>query len=126
MEVMTYSIIYELLDEIEQMLVGRLAPVEEERLLGTAEVRAIFRVPRLGAVAGCYVMEGVIPRDAKARIVRDGIVVYDGRVASLRRFKDDVAEVAAGYECGVGLDRFRDVKEGDVIETYRVDEVAAL
>ena len=125
-EVMTYSIIYELLDEIEQMLVGRLAPVEEERLLGTAEVRAIFRVPRLGAVAGCYVMEGVIPRDAKARIVRDGIVVYDGRVASLRRFKDDVAEVAAGYECGVGLDRFRDVKEGDVIETYRVDEVAAL
>ena len=124
-EVMTYSIIYELLDEIEQMLVGRLAPVEEERVLGTAEVRAIFRVPRLGAVAGCYVMEGVIPRDAKARLVRDGIVVYDGRVASLRRFKDDVGEVAAGYECGVGLDRFRDVKEGDIIETYRIDEVAA-
>ena len=124
-EVMTYSIIYELLDEIEQMLVGRLAPVQEERVLGAAEVRAIFRVPRLGAVAGCYVMEGVIPRDAKARVVRDGIVIYDGRVASLRRFKDDVGEVAAGYECGIGLDRFRDVKDGDVIETYRVDEVAA-
>ena len=76
-------------------------------------------------MAGCYVMEGVIPRDAKARLVRDGIVVYDGRVASLRRFKDDVGEVAAGYECGVGLDRFRDVKEGDIIETYRIDEVAA-
>lgn len=125
-EVMTYSIIYELLDEIEQMLVGRLAPVEEETVLGTAEVRAIFRVPRLGAVAGCYVTEGVIPRDARARLVRDGVVVYDGKVVSLRRFKDDVREVASGYECGVGLERFRDVKEGDIIETYRVDEVAAL
>ena len=125
-EVLTYSIIYELLDEIEQMLVGRLAPVEEERILGSAEVRAIFRVPRLGAVAGCYVTEGVIPRDARARLVRDGVVVYDGRVISLRRFKDDVNEVAAGYECGVGLERFRDVKEGDIIETYRIDEVAAL
>ena len=125
-EVLTYSIIYELLDEIEQMLVGRLAPVEEERLLGSAEVRAVFRVPRLGAVAGCYVTEGVVPRDAKARLIRNGVVVYDGRVASLRRFKDDVNEVAAGYECGVGLERFRDVKEGDIIETYRIDEVAAL
>ncbi len=123
-EVLTYSIIYELLDEIEQMLVGRLAPVEEELILGTAEVRAIFRVPRLGAVAGCYVSEGTIPRGARARLVRDGIVVYDGRVASLRRFKEDVGEVSAGYECGVGLERFRDVKEGDLIETYRIDEVA--
>ena len=125
-EVLTYSIIYELLDEIEQMLVGRLAPMEEERVLGSAEVRAIFRVPRLGAVAGCYVTEGVIPRDAKARLVRNGVVIYDGRVVSLRRFKDDVGEVAAGYECGVGLERFRDIKEGDIIETYRIDEVAAL
>ncbi|MDE0168629.1 MAG: translation initiation factor IF-2 [bacterium] len=125
-EVMTYSIIYELLDEIEQMLVGRLAPVEEETVLGTAEVRATFRVPRLGAVAGCYVTEGIIPRDARARLVRDGVVVYDGKVISLRRFKDDVSEVASGYECGVGLERFRDVKEGDIIETYRIDEVAAL
>ena len=124
-EVMTYSIIYELLDDMEQMLVGRLAPLQEELVLGTADVRAIFRVPRLGAVAGSYVTEGVIPRDSKVRVVRDGIVVYDGRVVSLRRFKDDVAEVAAGYECGIGLDRFRDVKEGDIIETYRVDDVAA-
>ncbi|MCY4370218.1 MAG: translation initiation factor IF-2 [bacterium] len=124
-EVMTYSIIYELLDEIEQLLVGRLAPVEEEHVLGTAEVRAIFRVPRLGAVAGCYVVEGVIPRGAQARILRDGIVVYDGHVASLRRFQDDVPEVVAGFECGVGLERFRDIKQGDIIETYRIDEVAA-
>ena len=124
-EVLTYSIIYELLDEMEQMLVGRLAPTREETLVGVAEVRAIFRVPRLGAVAGCYVTEGNIVRDAKARVVRGGSVVYDGRVASLRRFKEDVREVVAGYECGVGLERFRDVKEGDVIETYRIDEIAA-
>ena len=124
-EVLTYSIIYELLDEMEQMLVGRLAPTREETLVGVAQVRATFRVPRLGSVAGCYVTEGTIVREAKARVVRGGSVIYDGRVASLRRFKDDVREVAAGYECGVGLERFRDVKEGDVIETYRVDEIAA-
>lgn len=124
-EVLTYSIIYELLDEMEQMLVGRLAPTREESLVGVAEVRATFRVPRLGAVAGCYVTEGNIKRESRARVVRGGSVVYDGRVASLRRFKEDVREVLAGYECGIGLDRFRDVKEGDVIETYRVDEIAA-
>ncbi|MDE0351950.1 MAG: translation initiation factor IF-2 [bacterium] len=124
-EVLTYSIIYELLDDMEQMLVGRLAPTREETLVGVAQVRAIFRVPRLGAVAGCYVTEGNIARDARARVVRGGSVVYDGRVASLRRFKEDVREVVAGYECGVGLERFRDVKEGDVIETYRIDEIAA-
>jgi translation initiation factor IF-2 len=124
-EVLTYSIIYELLDEMEQMLVGRLAPTREETLVGVAQVRATFRVPRLGSVAGCYVTEGTIVREAKARVVRGGSVIYDGRVSSLRRFKDDVREVAAGYECGIGLDRFRDVKEGDIIETYRVDEIAA-
>ncbi|WP_420613580.1 translation initiation factor IF-2 [Candidatus Spongiisocius sp.] len=124
-EVLTYSIIYELLDEMEQMLVGRLAPTREETLVGVAQVRATFRVPRLGSVAGCYVTEGTIVREAKARVVRGGSVIYDGRVASLRRFKDDVREVAAGYECGIGLERFRDVKDGDVIETYRVDEIAA-
>ena len=124
-EVLTYSIIYELLDDMEQMLVGRLAPTREETLVGVAQVRAIFRVPRLGAVAGCYVTEGSIVRDARARVVRGGSVVYDGRVASLRRFKDDVREVAAGFECGIGLERFRDVKEDDVIETYRIDEIAA-
>ena len=124
-EMRTYAIIYELLDEIEQMLVGRLAPDQIEKILGNAEVRAIFRVPRLGAIAGSMVTDGTIPRNSKARIVRDGVVIYDGRIASLRRFKDDVSEVAAGFECGIGLERFRDVKEGDVIEAYRVDEIAA-
>ena len=124
-EMRTYSIIYELLDEIEQMLVGRLAPEEVELVLGNAEVRAIFRVPRLGAIAGSFVTEGAISRHSRARIVRDGIVIYDGRIASLRRFKDDVSEVAAGFECGIGLERFKDVKEGDLIEAYRLDEIAA-
>ncbi len=125
-EVLTYSIIYELLDEIEQMLVGQLAPTREEKLVGVAEVRAIFRISRVGAVAGCHITEGLIQRDSKARLVRAGSVIYQGRIASLRRFKDDVPEVAAGFECGIGLEKFRDVKVDDVIEAYRVDEIAAV
>jgi translation initiation factor IF-2 len=117
-------VIYEMLDDIEQMLVGRLAPEEIEQILGAAEVRAVFRVPRAGNVAGSYVTEGEIVRGAKARLLREGIVVYDGEIESLRRFKDDVRRVAAGYECGIGLERFNDVKEGDVIEAYALKEVA--
>jgi len=123
-EIRTYRVIYELLDEIEQMLVGRLAPEEIEQVLGSAEVRAVFKVPRAGNIAGSYVTEGEIVRGAKARLLREGIVVYDGTIDSLRRFKEDVRQVAAGYECGIGLDRFSDVKEGDVIEAYVLKEVA--
>jgi translation initiation factor IF-2 len=123
-EIRTYAIIYELLEEIEQMLVGRLAPEEVEQILGAAEVRAVFRAPRLGQVAGSYVTEGQIVRGSKARLIRQGVVIYDGSIASLRRFKDDVREVAAGYECGIGLTNFSDVKEDDVIEAYQVEEVA--
>jgi translation initiation factor IF-2 len=123
-EVRTYRVIYELLEEVEQMLLGRLAPEQIEELLGVAEVRATFRSPRFGLVAGCYVTEGEIQRGAKIRLVRDGIVVYDGTVASLRRFKDDVQSVATGFECGIGLERFRDIKEGDNLESYLVREVA--
>ena len=123
-EVRTYRIIYELLDEIEQMLVGQLAPEEVEDLLGVAEVRATFRAPRLGMIAGSYVTEGEMSRGARVRLVRDGVVVYDGRVASLRRFKDDARSVAAGFECGIGLENFRDIKEGDVLESYQLREVA--
>jgi translation initiation factor IF-2 len=112
------------LEEVEQMLLGRLAPEQIEELLGVAEVRATFRSPRFGLVAGCYVTEGEIQRGAKIRLVRDGIVVYDGTVASLRRFKDDVQSVATGFECGIGLERFRDIKEGDNLESYLVREVA--
>ena len=124
-EIRTYSIIYELLDDLKRLLSGRIAPEEVEQVLGSAEVRAVFRVPRLGPVAGCYVTEGTITRDSPVRLLRDGVVIYDGKAGSLKRFKDDVAEVAAGFECGIGLERFRDIKEGDVIEAYRVDEIAA-
>lgn len=123
-EIRTYRVIYELLDEIEQMLVGRLAPDEVEAVLGAAEVRAMFKVPRAGTVAGCYVTEGDILRNARARLVRQGVVVYEGRIASLRRFKDDVRSVAAGFECGIGLENFNDVKEGDIIEVFELKEVA--
>ena len=123
-EIRTYRIIYELLDDIEAMLVGRLAPAEVERVLGSASVRATFRAPRFGLIAGCMVTEGEVNRGSRVRLIRDGIVVHDGTIGSLRRFKDDVRSVAAGFECGIGLDAFRDIKEGDVIEAYEVREVA--
>ncbi|MGB9358491.1 MAG: translation initiation factor IF-2 [Acidimicrobiia bacterium] len=123
-DIRTFSIIYELLDDIESMLVGELAPDEVETFLGVAEVRAVFRAPRFGLVAGCYVTEGSINRNARARLVREGVVIYDGRMTSLRRFKDDVQSVQTGYECGIGLANFRDIKEGDTIESYEVNEIA--
>jgi translation initiation factor IF-2 len=123
-DIRTFAIIYELLDDVEQLLVGELAPEEVESFLGVAEVRATFRSPRYGVIAGSYVTEGVINRNARTRLVRDGVVVYDGRVASLRRFKDDVQQVQVGFECGIGLENFRDIKEGDTIESYEVREVA--
>jgi translation initiation factor IF-2 len=123
-EVRTYSIIYELLDDIEALLVGQLAPDEQEQILGTAEVRATFKVPRGGTIAGCYVLEGQVQRGAKARLLRDGVVIHDGVIGSLRRFKDDVREVASGFECGMGFENFNDIKEGDLIEVYLIREVA--
>jgi translation initiation factor IF-2 len=123
-EIRTYGIIYELLDDIEQLLVGQLAPDEEEQVLGTAEIRAIFKVPKMGTVAGCFVIEGVVQRGAKARLLRDGVIIHDGVVSSLKRFKDDVREVAAGFECGMGFDDYQDLKEGDSIEVYVIREVA--
>ena len=122
-QIRTYGVIYELLDEMEQLLVGQLAPDEEERVLGTAEVRATFKAPRVGVVAGCYVVEGVVQRNAKVRLLRDGVIVHDGVVSSLKRFKDDVREVASGFECGIGLGGYHDIKEGDHMELYMVSEV---
>ncbi len=123
-EIRTYGIIYELLDEIEQLLVGQLAPEEMEQVLGTAEVRAVFKVPRAGTVAGCYVIEGVVQRGARARLLRDGVIIHDGVISSLKRFKDDVREVASGFECGIGFENYNDIKEGDSIEDYLIREVA--
>jgi translation initiation factor IF-2 len=121
-DVRTYQIIYQLLDDISQALKGLLAPEEQEFVLGAAQVRATFRIPR-AVVAGCYVTEGKIIRGSRARLVRDGTVVYTGRIDTLKRFKDDAREVAAGFECGMTLDDFNDIKEGDVIEAFEVREL---
>jgi translation initiation factor IF-2 len=123
-DVRLYRVIYDAIDDIKSAVSGMLAPEQRVVELGQAEVRATFRVPRLGLVAGCYVTAGTIPRDAKARLVRDSIVVYEGRIGSLRRFKDDVREVAQGYECGIGIEGYQDIKEGDVIEAFEIREVA--
>jgi len=124
-EIRTYRVIYQLLEEVEKMLVGLLAPQEMEDILGSAEVREVFRAKGLGNVAGSYVTEGEITRGDRIRLVRDGVVVYDGTIASVRRFKDDVRSVSFGYECGIGLENFKDVKQGDLLEAYRVRQVAA-
>jgi translation initiation factor IF-2 len=122
-EIRTYEIIYKLLEDIENAMLGLLAPEFEEVVTGEAEVREVFRVPRVGAVAGCMVTSGVITRNSKVRFLRDGTIIWKGAVASLRRFKDDVREVAAGFECGVGLSDFQDLKSGDIIETFEEREI---
>jgi translation initiation factor IF-2 len=122
-DVRLYRVIYDAIDDIRSALSGMLSPEEAETELGTAEVRALFRVPRIGVIAGCYVTRGNVVRGGRARVVRDGVVVYESRIGSLRRFKDDVREVAEGYECGIGIENFNDLHEGDLIEVYEVREV---
>jgi translation initiation factor IF-2 len=122
-EIRTYEIIYKLVEDIESAMVCMLAPTYEEIVTGDAEVRAVFRVPRVGAVAGCFVLNGVITRGSKVRFLRDGVVIWKGAISTLRRFKDDAREVQAGFECGIGLTDFQDLREGDVIETYEEREV---
>ena len=122
-EIRTYEIIYKLVEDIEAAMVGMLAPIFEEIVTGEAEVREVFRVPRVGAVAGCYVQSGVITRGSKVRFLRDGVVIWKGAISSLRRFKDDVREVQSGFECGIGLTDFQDLHQGDIIETYEEREI---
>lgn len=122
-EMRLYRVIYEAIEEIEAAIEGLLEPTYEEVVLGRAEVRATFRVPNIGVVAGCYVMEGKIVRQAEARLLRDHVVIHEGKLASLKRFKDDVREVPEGYECGIGFERYQDIKEGDIIEVFRMEEV---
>jgi translation initiation factor IF-2 len=122
-EIRTYDVIYKALEEIEAAMRGMLAPDIEERESGTAEVRQTFRVPNVGVVAGCYVTSGEIFRNNRVRVVRDGAVVYEGNIASLKRFRDDVRSVREGFECGVGVENFNDVKEGDVLEFFETVEV---
>ncbi len=122
-DIRTHRIIYEIIDEVEAALKGMLDPTYKEVILGHAEVRQTIKVPNVGTIAGCYVKDGKIARSAKIRIVRDGIVIAEDEISSLRRFKDDVREVADGYECGVGLNKFNDIKEGDMYEAFIMEEV---
>jgi len=122
-EIRTYSVIYRAIDELRDAMQGMLAPEEVEETVGTVEVRAIFRASRVGTIAGCYVTDGRVTRGAKCRLVRDGTIVYDGEIESLRRVQEDVREVAAGFECGIVLRNYADVKEGDVIEAYDTRQV---
>ena len=123
-DIRLYTVIYEAISDVEKAMVGLLKPTYTERILGRAEVRMLFHISRIGAIAGCQVREGVIRRNASARVLRDNVVVHEGRVASLRRVKEDAEEVTAGFECGIGLGRYQDIKEGDVIESFTLDEVA--
>ena len=117
-EIRTYEVIYQLLEDVEAAIAGMLEADSEEVVTGEAEVREIFRVPRVGVVAGCYVQHGVITRGTQVRFLRDGTVIWRGSVSSLKRFADDVREVSAGFECGIGLSDFQDLKAGDVIEAF--------
>ena len=123
-QIKTYSIIYKAIEDIDAARIGMLAPTEEEVQTGCAEVRDTFRVPKAGLIAGCMVTEGEISRDDKVRVVRDGVVVFDGSFGSMRRFKDDVNVVKRGYECGLGIEKFQDIKVGDILEAYKIVEVA--
>src|SRR5438445_793754 len=123
-EIRTYRIIYEAVEEVRGAMEGLLAPEKKEVVLGEAEVRQTFKIAKVGTIAGCFVRSGVIPRTARVRVIRDGVEVYEGGIASLKRFKDDVREVRESFECGIGIENFNDVKVGDLIEAYRIEEVA--
>ncbi len=123
-DIRTYRVIYDCIEEVQAAMKGMLKPTYRENLLGHAEVRQTIHVPNVGTIAGCYVQDGKITRHAQIRVVRDGIVIFEDKISSLKRFKDDVREVAQGYECGVGLERFNDIKVGDVLEAFVMEEVA--
>jgi translation initiation factor IF-2 len=119
-----YNIIYEAVDDVKAALTGMLAPERKENTLGTVEIREIFRISKVGTVAGCFVSDGLIRRGAKVRLLRDNVVIHDGELDSLKRFKDDVREVKGGFECGLSLKGYNDIKVGDQLEAYEVVEVA--
>ena len=124
-DIRLHTIIYNVVDEIKRAMVGVLEPVYKETYLGTAEIRNTFRVPKVGAIAGSYITDGKITRNAEIRLLRDNVVIFEGKIASLKRFKEDASEVARGYECGIGIQNFNDIKVGDVIEAFVTEKVAA-
>ena len=122
-EMRMYRVIYDAINEIEAAMKGMLAPKFKEVALGEAEVRQVYKITGVGIVAGCYVTEGKVARNAQIRLVRDGIVIHEGVMNSLQRFKDSVKEVARGYECGIGIEKYSDIKEGDIIEAFQMEQV---
>ena len=122
-EIRTYRIIYEAVEEVKLAMEGLLAPEKKEVVLGEAEVRQIFKIAKIGTIAGCFVRSGVIPRTGRVRVIRNGVEVYDGTLASLKRFKDDVREVREGFECGIKIAGYDDIKVNDVVEAYRIEQV---
>ena len=124
-DVRYYDVIYNVIKDVQLAMTGLLEPTFKENVIGRANVKEIFHVPKVGTVAGCYVTDGHIGRNANIRLLRDDVVIFDGKMASLRRYKDDVKEVQSGYECGVGLEDFQDIKPGDVFEVYNMEEVRA-
>jgi translation initiation factor IF-2 len=124
-DVRLYRVIYEVLDDIKKLTAGLLAPKTREVVLGRVEVRRVYSISRVGTIAGCYVTSGRVARGARVRVIRDGVVVHEGVIGSLRRFKEDVREVAEGFECGIGLERFSDIKDGDVLEVFAVETAPA-
>jgi translation initiation factor IF-2 len=120
-----YDIIYNAIQDVRSAMAGLLEPKYEEEVIGRADVKEAFHIPKVGFIAGCYVTSGSIERNARVRLLREDVVVYDGKLTSLRRFKDDVKEVQTGYECGIGLENFQDIKPGDVLEVYKMNEIAA-
>ena len=122
-DIRTYRVIYECIEEVEAAIKGMLKPVYRENILGHAEVRQTIHVPNVGTIAGSYITDGKVTRAAQIRVVRDGVVIFEDKISSLRRFKDDVREVASGYECGIGLEKFNDIKENDILEAYIMEEI---
>jgi len=123
-EIRLYRIVYRLLEDIKQALEGLLAPEEKEVVLGHADVRQVFRVSRMGNIAGCFVSDGVMRRNARVRLIRNGVVIHEGRMQSMRHLQDDASEMREGFECGIKIDGFDDIKEGDVIECFTIEKIA--
>ena len=121
-DIRLYNVIYDAINEVKSALEGMLSPIISEKLVATVEVRETFKVPKVGTIAGCYVTDGKITRNNKIRLFREGVTIYEGQLATLKRFKDDVKEVDAGYECGLNIANFNDIKIGDVIESYETVE----
>ena len=122
-EIKQYSIIYQAIEDVELAMKGMLEPKYEEKVIGNAEVRQTFKISNVGTIAGAYVLDGKLERNAGVRIIRDNVVIHDGKLSSLKRYKDDAKEVSKGYECGIQIEKYNDIKEGDIIEAYIMIEI---